>query len=62
MGLGNANHRRDYCFIDPKSRAYKPDVRARRISDAQKRGIKVPQDILDIAPLPATHAVLHGQV
>jgi hypothetical protein len=47
LGVGNASHKREWCFIDPQSRAYKPDVRAKRIRDAQKAGITVPQWILD---------------
>jgi hypothetical protein len=62
VGLGNHHHRRDFCFIDPHSKAYKPDVRAKRLSDALKKGIKVPQDILDMAPLPSFNAVLPGPV
>lgn len=57
-----SNHRREYCFIDPGSKAYKPDVRAKRLADAARRGIKVPQDVLDMAPLPAQNAVLPGPV
>jgi hypothetical protein len=60
-GLGH-NHRREYCFIDPASKAYKPDVRAKRLADAQRRGVKIPQDILDMAPVPSYNAVIPGPV
>lgn len=34
LGAGGHYHKRDYCFIDPGSKAYKPDVRAKRLQDA----------------------------
>lgn len=27
LGLGGENHAREWCYIDPKSKVYKPEVR-----------------------------------
>lgn len=62
LGAGGYYHKREYCFIDPGSKAYKPDVRAKRICEAQKRGIIVPRDILEMAPLPAPSHNMAGYI
>lgn len=31
LGVGAENHKAEFCFINPDSVQYKPDVRARRI-------------------------------
>lgn len=46
LGLGGDNHSREWCYVDPKSKAYKPEVRQRRVAQAQARGIPVPQELL----------------
>ena len=48
MAPGFEMHKREYCFIDPKSKAYKPEVRARRLEQARKKGIEIPKDILEM--------------
>ncbi len=45
LGLGGANHRRDMCFIDPNSKMYRPEVRARKVAQAKKLGLAVPPEI-----------------
>lgn len=60
--MGSSNHKRDYCFIDPRSKAYKPDVRVKRLTDAVSRGITVPKDIWEMAPMPAVNMVMPGPV
>ena len=47
LGLGGDNHSREWCYVDPKSRAYKPEVRQRRVAQAKARGIQVPQELLE---------------
>ncbi len=32
LGVGGDNHSREWCYVDPKSRAYKPEVRRRRVA------------------------------
>ena len=46
LGLGGENHSREWCYVDPKSRAYKPEVRQRRVAQAKARGIPVPPELL----------------
>ena len=53
LGIGRDNHKREWCYIDPASRVFKPDILAQRIAMAQARGITVPQDILDLQKVPA---------
>lgn len=42
LGMGGDTHSREWCYIDPKSRAYKPEVRQRRVAQAQARGLAIP--------------------
>ena len=32
LGLGGDNHSREWCYVDPKSKVYKPEVRQRRVA------------------------------
>jgi hypothetical protein len=32
LGMGGDTHSREWCYIDPKSKAYKPEVRQRRVA------------------------------
>lgn len=43
------NHDTKWCFINPASQSYKPDVRARRLEQAKKRGVALP-DYLQTSP------------
>ncbi len=36
------NHNHKWCFVDPGSVAYKPDVRLRHIRAAKHKGITLP--------------------
>ncbi len=47
LGVGGANHPRERCFVDPKSRFHKAEVRQRRVAQARARGITIPQLLLD---------------
>lgn len=47
LGLGMDNHRRDFCYVDKNSKYYKPDVRARRIQAAKKKGVQLPDYLQD---------------
>ncbi len=42
------NHSREWCYIDPRSKVYKPEVRERRLAQAKAKGVKIPQWILDM--------------
>lgn len=44
------NHDRKWCYIDPQSAAYKPDVRIRRIQQAKKKGAPLPAYLQDEEP------------
>jgi hypothetical protein len=46
------NHDPKWCFVNPASKAYKPDVRARRIEQAKKRGVVLPDHLADVNPAP----------
>ena len=52
LGLGGDMHKWELCFIDPKSRMYRPEVRQRKLLHARKLGIPIPPeiDIKDEAP------------
>jgi hypothetical protein len=32
LGMGGDSHSREWCYIDPRSKAYKPEVRQRRVA------------------------------
>jgi len=49
--VGGDNHSDEWCFINPRSKAYRPDVRARRVAQAKARGIKIPPE-LEVADAP----------
>ena len=38
-------HKRELCFIDPKSRMYRPEVRQRKVMQARKLGLPIPPEI-----------------
>ena len=47
LGVGPSDtHTKDWCYINPDSPAFKPDVRERRLQQARARGITIPADIL----------------
>ena len=41
------NHRHDFCYVDKNSKYYKPDVRARRIQAAKRKGVQLPDYLQD---------------
>lgn len=43
-------HDRRWCYIDPASSVFKPDVRVRRIGQAKARGIQLPDYLQDEKP------------
>ena len=45
LGLGGEGHTREWCFVDPKSKAYKADISKRRIAQAKAKGIQIPKEI-----------------
>lgn len=45
LGLGGDAHHREWCFIDPKSRVYKPDIRQRKVNRARALGVPIPPEI-----------------
>jgi hypothetical protein len=53
LGAGGDNHSREWCYIDPKSKVYKPEVRQRRVAQARARGLKIPAE-LEIDDVPAS--------
>ena len=53
LGAGGDNHSHEWCYIDPKLKVYKPEVRARRVAQAKVRGLKIPPE-LDIEDQPAS--------
>lgn len=48
--MGGSKHPRDSCYIDPKSKAYRPAVRQRRLQAAIDAGKTIPARILADAP------------
>ena len=36
-------HDHKWCYVDPASQAFKPDVRARRIKQAKAKGVQLPE-------------------
>ena len=55
LGLGMDGHRREYCYVDKNSKHYKPDVRARRIQAAKRRGIQLPDYLQDEEQAAVAH-------
>lgn len=55
LGIGNANHAKEWCFINPASKVYKPEIRARRLTQCKEKGITIPKDILDADPTITNH-------
>ena len=53
LGIGKDGHKREWCYIDPASWVFKPEVLASRIREAQQKGVVVPQDILDLQNVAA---------
>jgi hypothetical protein len=41
------NHPHAYCYVDPASKAFKPEVRARRIEAAKAKGVALPDYLQD---------------
>lgn len=50
LGLGMDTHDRKWCYIDPQSAVYKPDVRTRRIQQAVRKGVTLPAYLQDEQP------------
>ncbi len=50
-------HKRELCFIDPKSRMYRPEVRQRKVMQARKLGLPIPPEI-DIKDEPPQHNLI----
>jgi hypothetical protein len=46
LGMGGDSHSREWCYIDPRSKAYKPEVRQRRVAQAKARGVPIPPELL----------------
>jgi hypothetical protein len=44
------NHEAGWCFINPASVQYRPDVRSRRVQQAIRKGIKLPDYLQDPSP------------
>ena len=42
LQLGMDTHDHKFCYVDPASQAYKPEVRARRIKAARAKGVQLP--------------------
>lgn len=42
LGAGMDGHRREWCYCDPDNRVFKPEILARRIREAEARGLTVP--------------------
>lgn len=57
LGLGGDSHAREWCFIDPNSKAYKPEVRERRVAQAKARGIPIPPE-LEVVEKSAGHNLI----
>ena len=53
LDAGGDNHSREWCYIDPASKVYKPEVRLRRVAQARARGIKIPAE-LDVDDKPSS--------
>ena len=53
LGAGGDNHSREWCYIDPKSKVYKPEVRQRRVAQARARWLSIPAE-LDIDDQPSS--------
>lgn len=50
LGLGMDSHDEKWCYINPASPVYKEDVRARKISQAKKKGTQLPDYLQDEVP------------
>lgn len=57
LGAGGENHQREWCYIDPKSKVYRPEVRARRVAQAKQRGLAIPPKI-DINDAPSSNNLI----
>ncbi len=57
LGAGGDNHSREWCYIDPKSKVYKPEVHQRRVAQARARGIKIPPE-LEVEDAPSGHNLI----
>ncbi len=47
------NHDHKWCYVDPKSQAYREDVRVRRIQAAKKKGVQLPDYLQEERPARA---------
>lgn len=43
-------HDHKWCYVDPRSQAYKPDVRARRVKQAKGKGVQLPDYLQEESP------------
>ncbi len=57
LGAGGDNHSREWCYIDPKLKVYKPEVRQRRVAQARARGLKIPPE-LEVEDKPSGHNLI----
>ena len=46
LGIGLDGHSRKYCYIDPASAYYKPEVRQQCLQIYIDKGFKIPEDIV----------------
>ena len=47
------NHDHKWCYVNPKSQAYREDVRVRRIQAAKKKGVQLPDYLQEERPARA---------
>jgi hypothetical protein len=50
LGTGSENHDAKWCFINPASPQYRPDVRSRRVQQAIRKGMALPEYLQDPSP------------
>lgn len=41
-----ANHSRDFCYVDPKGRHFKPEIKNRRVEQAKAKGLPIPPELM----------------
>jgi hypothetical protein len=46
LGIGGDLHKPELCFIDPKSKMYRPEVRQRKLETARRLGKTIPPELL----------------
>ena len=54
------NHLHEYCYVDPASKHFKPEVRVRRIQAAKNRGGSLPAYLQEENPGSVGHVAQAG--